>query len=94
MSVRAHRIIKIEYADYPSFNLWHDEPIMDFLSAQDGFQDFRNEDGNGTIEFPAQALVDLLASDIALEVYHKEAFEKDIQSVNGNMEEYIEYSCY
>lgn len=53
MSVRAYKVVKpAELADDSSFNLWHDEEVMDYLNEVSGYVDIwqKIDEGGGYIE--------------------------------------------
>ena len=56
MSVRAYRRIKMELADDSSFNMWHDNELLDFFEGGGGYHDYRNEDGGGCVEISVELL--------------------------------------
>ena len=87
MSVRAYRITKLEYENSATFNLWHDEELMSFLSYS---METLNEDGCGYIEFTKEELQDALA----------EAKQERTISILGKMIKdaqktgWVRYCCY
>ena len=56
MSIRAYRIIKKEIADQPSFNLWHDDELIDFFKNNGKYSEGLNDNGGGEIEVSIPAL--------------------------------------
>lgn len=92
MSVRAYRIIKIERAEEPSFNLWHDEELLDML---DDMNDQRNMDGNGFLEVPVHSLENAIANfPFEENDYRKEAIQADIAFAKENNNDYVLYECF
>ncbi|MCD6390913.1 MAG: hypothetical protein J7L92_02810 [Dehalococcoidia bacterium] len=83
MSVRAYRVIKIEHAQPNTFNLWHDDKLVEFLDKEYGFFEGLNESG-GLTEVPIEALKRAL----------KEALTKDIEACCKEGEEYVQYYCF
>jgi hypothetical protein len=95
MSIRAHRIIKIEYAPGPTFNCWHDTELLDFLLENDEVHDGRNLDGAGIIEFNVdelQAAVD--DKNLKLNDEVRRQLQADIVASKVADDEYIQYDCF
>lgn len=94
MSIRAYRITKIENVASPSWNISHNENILDFLSND--LWDGRNYDGAGIIEVRVECLEQLLEEDsgVKLDEYEREAIAKDIAWANKRGNDYIQYYCY
>ncbi|MFP3880598.1 MAG: hypothetical protein ACLFVA_06560 [Dehalococcoidia bacterium] len=93
MSVRAYRVIKIEYARPDSFNLSHDEKLMEFLDKEYGFYRYLDDDCNGLTVFPLEAL-DRAIAEVEMEDDVKEALTKDIETCRKEGEEYVQYYCF
>jgi len=94
MSVRAYRVIKIEYAQPNSFNLWHDDKLVDFLDREYGFFEGVNE-GGGLTEVPVEGLKEALAKpEFELDEYIVEALKRDIEAAEQEGEQYVQYYCY
>lgn len=97
MSVRAYRIIKQTVAESPSFNMWHDAAIIDFIERKDGISinSNMNENGNGQFDVTITTLKKLLKQkDLFLEEYQRTAIQKDIDFAIKNKTEYVLYDCY
>lgn len=102
MSVRAYRIIKKEIADNSSFNLWHDDELIDFLKEQfnpltgDGYSERLSEDGGGTVEVSVYALKKALKHFKGFEKgnYRIEAIKADIADAKKKGESYVLYECF
>lgn len=94
MSVRAYKVLKMELADNPSFNLWHDEKIVDFLNENDDFNSQMNDNGGGYITVSVKSIRKILANleEFELDELDIEQLRKDIEGLeDGN---YITYSCF
>ena len=99
MSVRAYRIINIEY-DRESFNLWHDKNITDWLDKhiwrkdQDsGFWSQLDDDGCGTVEIEISLLEKMLNELKDISSYTKDAIKIDIEETKKEGDNYIVYGC-
>ncbi len=91
MSVRAYRIITKEIEKNPSFNLWQDTELCDFLNLNERL----NDDGCGTVEVEVARLEEALADkELVLEDYTREQVQKDIKWAKKRGEDFIEYECY
>lgn len=95
MSVRAYKVIDLQYAPNPSFNCWHDEKLMNFL-AREELYDGRNMDGVGTIEFSVEVLQKALdkGKELELDEYVCEAIRTDIAWAKMKGRDYIRYECF
>jgi len=91
MSVRAHRVNKIDYAG-GSFNLWHDEAIIRYLKRE-GYLNQLDEDLSGLLELPLE-VVKMLAEWEEVDVYAREKLKEDIKWAKENDEDYIMYYCF
>jgi len=60
MSVNAHLVITQRYAKHNSFNLWHDDKVMDWL-GNNGKLDSLNMDCNGQLCLTLSELQELIA---------------------------------
>lgn len=89
MSVRAYKIIKMEYSQDPSFNMWHDTEINDWL-ADGGYLD--SYDGGGIIELPKVSIKELIEYLKDKDEY-KEVIKQLKQDINTK-DEYISYMCF
>lgn len=94
MSVRAYRqIAEPELADEASFNLWHDQEVLEKLEDLPGTTVMGGEWSISYIELLAPELEKLLESN-PFDADITEAFQKDIQATKAKGEEYILYHCY
>lgn len=90
MSVRAYRINKIEHEESPTFNLWNDRNIIEWLEDN---SDFVNEERD-IIELEVSTLTSLLKSGIEINDITQKDIQIDIDWAKKNGEEYIQYLCY
>ena len=89
MSVRAYRLLK--YAKNETFNLWHDEELMNYLEGRGGLN--LNEDGAGLIEVSTRVLEEALKT-CEIDDYTRKSIEKDIADVKAKGEDWLTYYCY
>ena len=94
MSVRAYRQIKQKLSKNPSFNLWNDKELINFLSDNEGYFEYINSDNGGRVEVSTEALKKALKELDDLDDYQRQAIKKDINWANKNNEDYIIYECY
>lgn len=87
MSVRAYKIITKELSNAPSFNLWHDEDLLQIFKDSGMYEEER------FIEIPVPAIKK------ALEIYKWEdkdyrraQLEEDILGLSDD--DVVEYECY
>lgn len=92
MSVRAYRVNEIKTENNPSFNLWHDEKLMDYLESSTGFYNQLNQDANGIGGLELEELEEAVKLDLEPETM--EALKADIAWLKKNGDTYIEYYCY
>ena len=93
MSVRAHRVVKIEYAPYVSFNLWHDRKLVEFIEAESYFYEKLDSSGGGMVEVSVEVLEKAIA-EVHLSDEVKQALQDDIDACNERGEEYVQYDCF
>ncbi len=95
MSTRAYRIIKIERAPEPTFNMSHDQKIVDFIRSNDEyFNENSLNEGNGQVDVSVDTLKALLKSGIVLEDSQLEAIRADILFAEKNGDDCITYDCF
>lgn len=100
MSVRAYRIVKKEVAKDSSFNLWHDDKLIDFLKGQgsaidEGYQEYLSEDGGGTVEVSVHALQKAIDGfPFERGDYRKKAIRADIAFAKKKGNNYVLYECF
>ncbi len=91
MSVRAYRVKKIDYVTPNSFNLWHDDKLVDFLDSEcDFFAGLTNE-GTGLVEVPVEALQKAVEK-LELDDELRKALMKDIEACRDDG--YVTYYCF
>jgi len=88
MSIRAHRVDKIDFRG-ESFNLWHDQGIMDYLD-DNGLLEQLNMDMGGFIEVSVRDLKNMLV--IADDA--REALENDIKWAEEKEQDTVMYYCF
>jgi len=91
MSVRAYRVNKIDHEEVDTFNLWHDDKLMDFLDREYGFYEGLTSDGTGLVELPIEALQEALEK-VEMDNELKEAIQKDIEACRKDG--HVTYYCY
>ncbi len=96
MSVRAHRILKVEYAPSSSFNLWHDKKLVEFLDNHNdsGFYSQMNENGSGVVSIEVSVIKEALEKAVELELDEDtvEQLKADIEAIGD--EPTIDYDCF
>ena len=92
MSVRAYRVKKIIREERPSFNLWHDDKLRDFLT-DNASSDQRNDDGGGMLEVSTDTLKEALDT-LELDNEQRKALQADIDATENAGEEFVLYDCY
>ena len=93
MSVRAYKVKKIERAEEPTFNLWHESALCDFLN----FDNQLSNEGSGMVWLEVGlirgALEQYKKGDLKIEDPTVVAmFKKDIEGLADD--ESVEYMCY
>ena len=91
MSVRAYRVNKIEHEESDTFNLWHDDKLIDFLDSECNFFAGLTNEGTGLVEVPVEALRKAV-EEVAIDEELKEAIQRDIESCRDDG--YVTYYCY
>lgn len=107
MSVRAYRLISKKVAEQSSFNLWHDDELIDFLKEQrvetpthiiEGFESIaQSSEGfdGGSVCVSVRALEKAIKSyPFEANDYRIEAIKADIAHAKKHREEYVVYECY
>jgi hypothetical protein len=94
MSIRAHRVEEIK-TNGGSFNLWHDEKVVDWLRQNTCFFEPLNLDWCGLTEVEVDDLKTML-SEIGDEIDEdtKKAIMEDIRSAEDQDNSYVQYYCY
>ncbi len=93
MSVRAYRVNSKVLEDSPTFNLWHDDEILDFLASQEDVNSKWTEQDGGEFELPVKALKALLKTKL-LDKEQKEAVENDIKYAQKQKDDYVLYDSF
>jgi len=95
MSVRARRILKVEYAE-PSFNLWHDEKLVQFIDSEcdSGFYSQMNSNGGGVICIEASVIKKAIenAEELGLDENTVALLRVDVEAVGEDGS--IDYDCF
>ncbi len=97
MSIRAYRIIEIKVEpNYASFNLYHDEKLMEFLDNEVGFYSQLTDDGTGLTFVSLEVLERAIkrAKSLKLEPDTVECLNKDIDAAKAQDDDYVQYYCY
>ena len=97
MSVIARRIIEIKTeTEYNSFNLWHDEKLMDFLDTEADFFNQLTSDGTGVSEASVEVLENAVSKAVELKLDNETVanLKKDIAWAKAHDEEFVQYYCY
>ena len=89
MSVRAYRINKIEYEKGNTFNLWHDQALMNEIEYIIGEQ--MGESGSGVFELQVELLENILKEVKDLDTDTRQALEKDVKWAKGKNRDYLDY---
>lgn len=95
MSVRAYKVNKIDYKETPSFNLWHDQQIIEFIDEQEAgaFSGDLNESGG--LAFVKVTTIKLIigqAKRFELSPADVEILEDDIKDLGDD--DYVQYYCF
>ena len=92
MSARAYRINYIDEQNNPSFNLWHDEKLMDFFNREDGIDSIEQ----GILEIPVITLEKAIkqAKELEIDEDDIQVLKEDIQKAKDEHEDYIKYMVY
>ena len=91
MSIRAYRVKKIDYATPDTFNLWHDDKLVDFLDSECDFFAGLTNDGTGLVEVPIEALQEALKK-VEMNDELKEAIRKDMEACRDD--DHVTYYCF
>lgn len=97
MSISAYRLIKKEVAENPSFNLWSENGLIEFLHANGEVNEYLDEGGSGTIDVSIEALkkaIEHFTFDNSSQV---KALKADIASVDKDSDDettFVIYECY
>ena len=101
MSIRGHKVIKIEYEEGETFNAWHDEMFMDLVG--DLIYDTLNMDGCGIVEFEDTQMEEIMEEDMIgrkeelIKKYSKEEYDETvviIKQIIKDCKEKDGFCCY
>jgi len=94
MSVNAYRIIDLKLAA-PSFDLWHDEKLAQFLGEEVNLSSDLNSYGTGLLEVPVEILERAIrmADELGLDEDDVEGLQQDIVAAKSNRNEFVSYYC-
>ena len=90
MSIRAYRVKRIDLAKAPSFNLWHDDKLVDFL-GRGGWIDGIGGNG-GLISIPSEVLEQAIET-LPLDEDIVQSLRADIEASKAKGEDWVEYYC-
>jgi len=95
MSIRAHRVDKKIYGTRESFNLWHDEKLVNWIdnNSEIGFFSNLNMDGCGEVEIPIDIL-ERAIKEVEIDKDRKKTLIQDIKWAKEHNEDYILYDCF
>ena len=95
MSLRAYRVIEVK-SETSSFNLWHDQKLVQFLDKEVWFSDNLNSHGTGLTEVPVRILERAvrMATKLNLGEETVRRLERDIAAVKSTGEKSVTYYCY
>jgi hypothetical protein len=95
MSVRAYLVKEIKFAEGASFNLWHDEAVMDWLEGNTDFYSRLNGDGNGMTEVSVGHVERMLAElGDKIDCGTRDAMQGDIAWAKAKGDNWLEYECF
>ena len=89
MSIRAYRINKIEKEEISSFNLWHDEVLMNLLDNAGCLIELGE---SGLIDIPLDVLKEALTV-VDIDNETKEYLKKDVEFAEQNNDDWVSYYC-
>lgn len=90
MSVRAHRVEEIKFGG-ESFNLWHDQEIVDYLDDK-GLLEQLNMDMGGFIEVSMRDLKNMMT--IASNEDTRKSLQEDIKWAEEKEQDTVMYYCF
>ncbi|GAH68348.1 unnamed protein product [marine sediment metagenome] len=96
MSVRAHRILKVEYAPNTSFNLYYDQKLIEFFDRNNdgGFYSQMNDGGGGVVSIEVSAIKEAIekAAELQLDEDTVKQLKADIEAAGDN--DFVDYDCF
>ena len=92
MSTRAYRIIKINQENTPSFNLWHDQKLMEFLFKEENIEPIES----GILDISVETLEKVIKNAEKLEIDDEtlKVLKTDVETAHDEKEDYIQYMVY
>lgn len=92
MSVRAHRVTKLEWAD-PTWNAWGDTDFTDYLDKNEpGWGHSLDMDGCGITDISVKVIKQYIKdAKKSADAYLIEALRKDVAAANKLGDEWIRY---
>lgn len=98
MSVRAYKVEKKILSEQATFNMWHDDKIIDFLITEGDYNPENFSENGGTMELSLETLEKMLEpvymSKLELEDYQVQAIKSDIAFAKAHKDDYVLYECY
>lgn len=98
MSVKAHRILKVEYAPGTSFSLYGDQKLVEFLESENdlGFHRQMNDNGGGVVTLSIEALQAAIdkAEELGLDENTVKVLREDIAAAQADNNESVDYDCF
>jgi len=95
MSIRAYKVLDIKKKQSPSFNLWRESEVIDFLNEQeDGFLDSLNQDCCGLTCVKVTSIKELIrrADEFHLDKDSIKCLGDDIKGYDDD--DYVQYYCF
>lgn len=94
MSNHAYRINKIEHEDDPTFNLFHDEAIIDWLLANTSFADWLTPESEGVAFIRCEDIRRMLKELTDMDEDAVDVFKRDLDWAEEKDEQTIAYFCF
>ena len=98
MSIWAHRVNSIEYAEESSFDVFRDKALVDMLNDldEDGLLSERILSGSGMVDVPVKALRKALksAAKLGLSEQTIRFLKQDVAFAESKKEDTVTYDCF
>ncbi|MBI4187655.1 MAG: hypothetical protein HY529_00430 [Chloroflexi bacterium] len=98
MSIWAHRVNRVEYAEEPSFSVLRDEALLDMLDEfdEDGSLTENILSGAGMVDVPVKALKKALKSAAKLGLGEQtiRCLKQDIAFAESKKQDTVLYDCF
>jgi hypothetical protein len=96
MSIKAHRIIEIKFAENPSFKLWDNSKLMQLLEEEIDFSNNLNSSGTGELEISLKVLKKLIKMSARLDIDEEtiRRLQEDIDFAKSRNNDYVIYECF